>query len=357
MDINTVINVKWTNTKHISLILALFIAVITAIAILILHEVETEKQWMLATIAITLIFILSYLAFKFFLDNYLLNRIRLIYKMIRSEKLAVKEKPRNVLSASSNELEDAGEEVVKWARERRKEIEELKTTADYRREYVGNVSHELKTPIFNIQGYVLTLLDGGMDDASVNKKYLLKCEESIDRMISIIDDLEEISKLESGELAIHLTKINLLPLCKKVISFLEFSIEKKNTEIFFRENYEKPIYVLADEKRITQVFSNLIENAIKYTNENGKIKISFFDMVDHYLIEITDDGIGIESHELPRLFERFYRTEKSRNRKQGGTGLGLAIVKHIIEAHGQTINVRSKAGLGSTFAFTLKKAK
>jgi len=348
--------VKWTNTKHISLILALFIAVISAIAIFILHEVKAELLWIFAIIAILLIFILSYLAFKYFLDNYLLNRIRLIYKMIRSEKLSAKEKPRSILSAS-NDLEDAGEEVVKWARERRKEIEELKLMADYRREYVGNVSHELKTPIFNIQGYVLTLLDGGMEDPSINKKYLLKCEESIDRMISIIDDLEEISKLESGELAIHLTKINLLVLCKKVISFLEFSTEKKNTEIYFRENYEKPIYVMADEKRITQVLSNLIENAIKYTNENGKIKISFFDMVDHYLIEITDNGIGMESHEIPRLFERFYRTEKSRNRKQGGTGLGLAIVKHIIEAHGQTINVRSKSGFGSTFAFTLKKAK
>jgi two-component system, OmpR family, phosphate regulon sensor histidine kinase PhoR len=274
--------------------------------------------------------------------------------MIRNEKLSYKE---SIKQHKTKDLEKTSKDVIDWAREKSKEIEDLKHMAVYRREYVGNVSHELKTPIFNIQGYVLTLLDGGMDDASINKKYLLKTEESIDKMISIIEDLEEISKLESGELALQYVDFDLLKLSKEIIDFLEMKAQNKNIKIYLREDYEKPINVSADKKRITQVLSNLIENAINYTNEEGEIKISFFDMVDHYLIEVTDTGIGIESDEIPRLFERFYRTEKSRTKKQGGTGLGLSIVKHIIEAHNQTINVRSKTELGSTFAFTLKKGK
>lgn len=210
--------------------------------------------------------------------------------------------------------------------------------------------------MFNIQGYILTLLDGGMDDITINKDYLFKTEKNIDRMVAIVEDLEAISRFESGELQLELAKFDLLLLTKEVVDFLEIKAKKKNIRVYFRQDYEKPIFVYADKEKIRQVLINLIDNSIKYNNDNGKTKLSFFDMDENVLIEITDNGIGIESKDIPRLFERFFRVDKSRSRGQGGSGLGLAIVKHIIEAHNQTINVRSTIGLGTTFAFTLKKS-
>jgi two-component system, OmpR family, phosphate regulon sensor histidine kinase PhoR len=231
----------------------------------------------------------------------------------------------------------------------------LKKMETFRRDFLGNVSHELKTPIFNIQGYVLTLLDGGLEDKTINREYLLRTEKSIDRMITIVEDLETISKLESGAEKLKIIKFDLLQMTKDVMEFLEMKAKQKNIQISFAANYEKPVFVAADRQQINQVMINLIDNSLKYGNENGKTKISFFDMDENILVEITDDGIGIEKQDVPRIFERFYRTDKSRSREQGGSGLGLAIVKHIIEAHKQTINVRSAIGAGSTFAFTLKK--
>jgi two-component system phosphate regulon sensor histidine kinase PhoR len=253
-------------------------------------------------------------------------------------------------------ISEMNEEVAQWAKEHRSEIEELKKLENYRREFIGNVSHELKTPLFNIQGYILTLIDGAMNDPVINKEYLLRTEKNIERMISVVEDLEVISRLETGEFELDMSVIDIVSLAKEVIDLLDTKSKKKGNLLFFREEYSKPIYVKADKERIRQVLINLVDNSIKYGKEKGKTKVSFFDMDENILVEVSDDGIGIESKDLPRIFERFYRVDKSRSREQGGSGLGLAIVKHILEAHQQTINVRSSPGVGTTFAFTLKKA-
>ena len=215
--------------------------------------------------------------------------------------------------------------------------------------------HELKTPIFNIQGYVLSLLDGGLDDPEIRKEYLIRTDKNINRMIHIVEDLEAISKLESGELKLTLERIDIIILVREVFEFLDMVASKSNIKLMFGKNYEKAVFVNADKEKIRQVLINLIDNSIKYGNKGGTTTVSFFDMDENILIEVTDTGIGVEQNDIPRLFERFYRTDKGRSREHGGTGLGLAIVKHIIEAHNQTINVRSTIGIGTTFAFTLKK--
>ncbi|MBL7884285.1 MAG: sensor histidine kinase [Bacteroidia bacterium] len=255
----------------------------------------------------------------------------------------------------SNEMSLLHSEIFAWAEERKNEIERLKKLEVYRKEFLGNVSHELKTPIFNIQGYVLTLLDGGLEDETINRDYLQRAEKSIDRMITIIDDLEAISQLETGELQIEPERFDIVALAKDVIEAQELKATNKGI-ILTVQNDEKPIFVFADRFRIRQVIVNLIVNSIKYGKQNGETKIRIYDMGDNVSVEVVDNGLGIEDKHLPRLFERFYRVDKSRSREQGGTGLGLAIVKHIIEAHNQTINVMSTVGVGTVFSFTLKKS-
>ncbi len=243
-------------------------------------------------------------------------------------------------------------------KKQRLEIEELKKMAVYRREFLGNISHELKSPIFNIQGYILTLLDGGLDDPNINKDFLIRTEKSVNRLIAIVDDLEEISKLESGELKLNGIPFDLCELAKDVSDFLLMKAQQNNATITINKKDLKSVMVFADKKRIRQVLINLIENAIKYSDKDkNKIIVRFFDMDENFLVEVKDNGSGISEENLPRVFERFYRIDKGRSRDMGGTGIGLAIVKHIIEAHEQTISVRSKVGQGTTFSFTLKKAR
>lgn len=256
---------------------------------------------------------------------------------------------------TNNEIHNLDLEIRAWAEDRKDEIERLKKLEVYRKEFLGNVSHELKTPIFNIQGYVLTLLDGGLEDPSINKNYLERAEKSIDRMITIVDDLEAISQLETGELQIEPERFDIYTLAKDVADAQEMKATTKGIILTFPED-SKPIFVFADRFRIRQVLVNLIVNSVKYGKEYGETKIRFYDVGENVMVEIADNGIGIEKEHLPRLFERFYRVDKSRSREQGGTGLGLAIVKHIIEAHNQSINVMSTEGAGTVFSFTLKKA-
>ena len=313
--------------------------------------------WPLYLFGGIILFVACYLLFYTILKRFIYDKIRLIYKTIHDLK-APKSKRKEQWSGESDSIDRASEEVAAWASDRKKEIEDLRKMEAYRREFLGNVSHELKTPIFNIQGYVLTLLDGALDDPEINRKYLLRTEQSINRMISIIEDLETISRLESGEVELNFSAFDICALAREVMEMLEMEAEQKKIRLHFARNYDIPVMVYADRDNIQQVLTNLVVNAIKYGTENGRVKISFFDMDEHILTEVTDSGIGIPREELPRVFERFFRGEKSRSRKLGGgSGLGLAIVKHIIEAHVQTINVRSTLGVGTTFAFTLEKAK
>ncbi len=290
--------------------------------------------------------------FYFFTDRFLAKSLLPIYKAILG--MTSKDKTPMNFDLMENPLEEAEKNVSDWADQRIAEIRELQEKDDYRKEFIGNLAHELKTPLFNIQGYVSSLLEGAMEVESVREKFLLKADKNIDRMSRIVDDLDAISHLERGKLELEMESMDLVKCVSEVID----SIEEKAKESGITINIDasEQIMVIGDEFRIGQVFTNLLNNAISYGHEKGSVAVSFTDFTDRVMIEVTDDGPGIEASKLPRIFERFYRVDKSRSRNNGGSGLGLAIVKHIIEGHGQSIHAKSEVGKGSTFSFTLQKA-
>ncbi len=303
-----------------------------------------------------ILFFTVYFLLRYTVEKFIYNKIRLIYKTIYNLKRHKGEK-LDKREDSVNTIESVNQEVLEWGEKKKLEIEELKRTEVYRREFLGNIYHELKNPIFNIQGYILTLLDGGLEDKTINREYLLRTEKSINRMIAIVDDLETISNLETSQVNMKLSRFDIVDLTKDAFDFLELKAKKKKKTLIISDEHDSPIYIHADKKWIRQVMVNLIDNSIKYGRpKSGKTIVSFFDMDENILIEVTDDGQGVNTDDIPRLFERFFRTSSARSRDKVGTGLGLSIVKHIIESHDQTINVRSREGVGTTFAFTLKKA-
>lgn len=287
------------------------------------------------------------------ISQFIDKKFRLIYKTIHNLKVGLKREPQS-LDMSEDIFGKIREEVIEWDKDNRREIERLTDQEEFRREFLGNISHELKTPIFSIQGYLLTLLEGGLEDKSINRNFLQKAEKSLNRMIEMVDDLDEISKLESNRIELNVQPFNLYDLSNEVIEAVEYKAKKKNITVNISNNSSQ-FLVKADAAKITQVLTNLIMNSINYGKEGGKTSIKFYDLAENILIEVRDNGKGISEEHLPRLFERFYRVDKGRSRADGGSGLGLAIVKHILEAHQQTINVRSTLGKGSTFSFTLKK--
>ena len=239
---------------------------------------------------------------------------------------------------------------------RLEEINILKDQENYRREFLGNVSHELKTPLFTIQGYILTLIEGALKDKKVRGKYLRRSAKGVDRLISIVKDLDLITQFESGIKTVDKTDFNIYELIENVYDLMEFESEKNNTKLLVYNENNTPVIVNADKERILQVLTNLVVNSIKYGKEGGytEVKVEEYDK-DRIIVRVKDNGEGIEDEHLPRLFERFYRIDKNRSRKKGGSGLGLSIVKHIIEAHQEQIFVESKIGQGTEFSFTLKK--
>lgn len=345
-----------SNSNKLSFNNALVIVLIFTLAYLLVSFFYTPLSLYLLLFFIPLLFISVFFLFNFTLEKFVYHKIKLIYKTIFNLKRQKGSKVEK-REYDMNTIERVNQEVYEWGQKKKMEIKQLKKNEAYRRDFLGNIYHELKTPIFNIQGYVLTLLDGGLEDPTINREYLLRTEKSINRMIAIVDDLETISNLETSQIILHLTKFDIVELSREVFEFLEIKAKKKKKEFYFAQKNDKPILVEGDKKRIRQVLVNLLDNSIKYgAARHGKTKMSFFDMDENILIEITDNGSGISTDEIPRVFERFYRTESARNTEKSGTGLGLAIVKHIIEAHDQTIDVRSRLGVGTTFAFTLKKA-
>ncbi len=252
-------------------------------------------------------------------------------------------------------IEKIYEDVDDWARIKNIEIEKLKANAKFRQEFLGNVGHELKTPIFNIQGYILTLLEGGLEDPDINRLYLERAEKSVERMIQIIKDLEYLGRIEAGELKLDYQVFDLVHLVEEVFELHDMRAKSANIELKFSRKIDRPIMVNADRVRILEVISNLVVNGIAYGKETGYVAIDLMDMDKQILVEVADNGIGIKKNVQHRIFERFYRVDKSRSREQGGTGLGLAISKHFIEAHGHTINMRSTKGTGTSFTFMLNK--
>ncbi len=301
-----------------------------------------------------LLFAGTYFFFRFTVDKFIYSKIRLIYKSIYSIK--AQKMDRHRFTSNRNILENVEQEVAHWGDEKQKEIERLKQLEEYRKDFIGNISHELKTPLFNVQGYVSTLLEGGLDDPSINKEYLRRTEVSVERLIRIVEDLGEITQLESGQMYLNKVRFDIAVVSREVVEMLEMKAGEKNIQVLINQP-DKPLWVHADREKVRQVLTNIIDNSIRYGPEQGgRTKISFFDMDENILVEVTDNGIGIDQDDLPRVFERFYRTSRGRETSSKGKGLGLAIVKHIIEAHQQTINVRSTVGVGTTFGFTLRKA-
>ncbi|UCD62360.1 MAG: sensor histidine kinase [Flavobacteriaceae bacterium] len=334
---------------------ALLITITLAISLslLLLYQKQLEDNWYILLILILLVFAISFGIIQVRVEKYIYGRIKKIYddvSLLESSSLAA--------DPVTTDMKTLTEEIEKFAQDKKIEIDTLKIREEYRKDFLGNISHELKTPLFTVQGYILTLLDGAMEDKAVRKKYLQRAQKGIDRLIYIIRDLDLITKLEVGDLNLDLTDFDIIELIQGVFDLMEMKAAKKNITLAFDMNYEAPIYVRADKDKIQQVLSNLIVNSLKYGHKGGTTEVSVENLIrNKVIVRITDNGEGIPEEHIPRLFERFYRVDKSGSRKEGGSGLGLSIVKHIIEAHGEKIYVESVVDVGSEFSFTLEKVK
>jgi two-component system phosphate regulon sensor histidine kinase PhoR len=314
-----------------------------------------EKVWWIGLAAFAVIFLGSYYLIKTVLEWFIYRKIKLIYKFIYQTKASKREETYYKYILPKKSIDEVSDDVEKWAEQRSAEIELLKSNEAYRKEFLQNLAHEFKTPIFAIQGYVDTLLDGALEDPVLGKKFLENASRNVDRMVNLVKDLDEISKLESGEQPLYKEYFVIQELIREVYESLSIKTSKRNIKTSIKKGCEPPITVFADKEKIRQVVINIVSNATKYGKTDGTI-VSGIYRTDgkNVLIEISDDGIGIAEEHLSRIFERFYRTDRGRSRDVGGTGLGLAICKHIIEAHGQTIHVRSKLDVGTSIGFTLE---
>jgi two-component system phosphate regulon sensor histidine kinase PhoR len=309
-------------------------------------------------VVLVITFVITYSVYLFTLEKFIYRKIKLVYKLIYNTKATRKEEFFFNTILPQKTIEEVSQDVQKWAAQRHQEIDKLKANEQFRKEFLMNLTHELRTPIFMIQGYVETLLNGALDDQTVNKKFLNNANKSIDRLVQLVDDLDEISKLEIGKTPIIQEGFIIQDLIQDVYDEFTLKAKERNMTLSIKKGTEGNQEVYADRAKIRQVIVNLVENAIKYGKHGGAVTTGSYLMDDqHVYIEISDDGPGIGEEHLDRIFERFYRADRSRNRNIGGTGLGLAIVKHIVEAHGQTVTVRSKPGVGSSFGFTIERAQ
>lgn len=345
-------NITPTKVVIIESILIASIGTILLFILLSINGLSFSYIFFIANFLI--IFISSFVINYLYLKRYIYRRIKIIYKLIRSQKL--KEDNSDEIHLNKDIFYSVENEVKTWLSEKNKQLTDLKELETYRKNYLGNISHELKTPIFNIQGFIHSLMDGAIHDENVNMKYLKRASVNVDRIQTIIEDLETINRIESGQLIMDIRPFDIKILVDEVLEDIDIKRMEKNIKISYKEGALKNFKVIADRESIRQVLMNLILNSVKYGQVNGTTKIGFYDFDKHILVEIADNGIGIDEKHLKHVFDRFYRVDKSRSRDVGGTGLGLSIVKHIIEAHHQTVTVRSSLNLGSTFGFTLEKA-
>jgi len=329
---------------------------ISALAALIFY-IYTEK-WLASLFLFTGLFIIAYFIISLTVKRFVFRKIKLIYKLIYQTKANKKEEFyfKNILPQKT--IDEVSEDVEQWAVQHKEEMEALRKNEVFRKEFLLNLSHELKTPIFAIQGYVDTLLNGASNDKEITSKFLGNTSKNVDRLVNLLEDLDEITKLESGELTLIKQNFIIQDLLKEVFESLSIKADEKKIKCFIKDGCELPLTVYADKEKIRMAIINLVDNAIKYGKQNGIIEGSAYKIDGKkILIEITDNGYGISEEHLPRIFERFYRTDLARARKVGGSGLGLSIVKHIIEAHEDSIHVRSKIDVGTTFGFILPAAK
>ena len=343
------ISTKNITPRQIAVFNAIAIAVVASAANMLFNREPLESAIIFAGL-----FIITYTLTLLFIQRFIFRKIKLIYKFIHQTKATKREEfyYKHILPQKS--MEEVSEDVEKWATQRREEVEILRQNEAYRKEFLQNLSHEFKTPVFAIQGYVDTLLHGALENPSVNRKFLESTARNIDRLVNLIGDLDEISRLESGEQVLNPTNFVIQDLIRDVYETLTIKAKDKGTRLLVKKGCEDPVMVYADKEKIRQVLTNLVDNAIKYGKQDGMVEASVYNTDGrNILVEISDDGIGIAEEHLSRVFERFYRTDYGRSRNIGGTGLGLAICKHIIEAHGHSIHVRSNPEVGSTFGFTM----
>lgn len=332
---------------------ALYITLFCTAFLAVMMYYFMEIDWKFISIFSGGVLIFSFFVLQYRVEKFIYRRVKKIYDDV---SLLESSSFRN--KSITTDMKTLTLEVEKFARDKKIEIETLKVREEYRREFLGNVSHELKTPLFTVQGYLLTLLDGAMSDKTLRKKYLQRAEKGVERLIYIVQDLDMITKMEVGVLNLNFTKFNIVEVIQSVFDLLEMKADKKGIMLMFDMKYNRPIMVYADQEKIQQVVTNLVMNSIKYGKENGTTEVSIEDLVNNKIIvRVKDNGEGIEKKNIPRLFERFFRVDKSGARSEGGSGLGLAIVKHIIEGHDEKIYVESTFGEGSEFSFTLEKTK
>ncbi|MCM4150709.1 two-component sensor histidine kinase [Arenibacter sp. N53] len=309
-------------------------------------------DWLLLVVVALTSYLVSFLVVQLRVEKFIYRKIERIYNdvaLLESTSLASK--------TITTDMRTLTDEIEKFAKDKKIEIDTLKIREEYRKDFLGNVSHELRTPLFTVQGYILTLLDGAMEDKGLRKKYLQRASKGVERLIYIVKDLDLITKLEVGDLNLEIEDFNILELFQNVFDLLEMKAAKKNITLTFDMDYRNPIYVKADKEKIQQVITNLLVNSIKYGQQNGTTEVSVENLIKNkVIVRVTDNGEGISKQNLARIFERFYRVDKSGSRAEGGSGLGLAIVKHIIEAHNEKIYVESVLDIGSEFSFTLEKA-
>lgn len=328
---------------YITILLTLFLGVFLFPKI----EIVTFIVFVLVT------YITSFVVIQYRVQRFIYRRVKNIYDdLTLLESKNLREQP------ITTDMGTLTKEIDKYARDKKIEIETLKVREEYRKEFIGNVSHELKTPLFTVQGYIDTLLDGGIKDQKLRKKYLTRASKGVERLTYIIKDLDMITKLEVGDLSLNKQRFDIVKLVENVFDLFEMKAAKKKITLTFDIDYTEPVMVYADIERIQQVLTNLVVNSIKYGRENGTTEISIENLIKNkVIVRVTDNGEGIKKENLPRLFERFYRVDKSGSRKEGGSGLGLSIVKHIIEAHEEKMYVESEPSVGSEFSFTLEKAE
>lgn len=337
------------NSRAIALLLAFSIAVITTAFLLLVPETSNVAVGIAFVLSFSSSYILSRLVLEFLFFRQIEN-ITDELKSIKEGKLSLKVRKNTV-----NPLKRINREIKILAASKDKEIEILREREVYRREFLADISHELKTPIFAAQGFVLTLLDGAMNDKEVRKKFLKKAAKSLDALDLLVQDILTISQIEAGQIKMHFQNLDIVHLCKEVVDQLEEKAEKKGITLRFKSEYDEPIIVRGDYRRLYQVVTNLVTNSIKYTKKGGFAEISFLNLGDFIQISVADNGYGIPEEDINRIFERFYRVDKSRSREGGGTGLGLSIVKHILESHHSEIMVESEYGKGSRFYFKLAR--
>ena len=340
------------SSRVLALLLALCISLITTLFLSLVEGVEATALLVTFAISFSVSYILAYVILEFLIFREINKIYKLMEKLKRKELSGFSDQKSGIL----NPMEKINEEIFSFAQLKQKEIDELKKLEAFRREFIADVSHELKTPIFAAQGFVHTLLDGAMNDKAVRGKFLKKAAKSLDGLDALVQDLLTLSHIETGQIKMHFERFDIYEVTEEIIEQLEDKAEKRDIRLKI-EGHAQKVIVYADRQRITQVMTNLISNAIKHSFEGDKVEISFEEAKKMVHVKVKDYGEGIPSEHLTRIFERFYRVDKSRSREKGGTGLGLAIVKHILENHGTKAEVQSEPGKGSSFSFKLPHNK